>query len=145
MLTTVERTVMEQRTEVPYDRIDVGDVYRTTYRITPEIAAAYRRLVGEVVTEGTTSPFAPPWVFCSFVPLYDALGGRFDQGTIHLRQRMEMFGRVQVGEELDVEVRVTDKYVRKGRNYAALEVSFLRDGEVTCRTGSTFLWGYAAQ
>ncbi|MQA88562.1 MAG: hypothetical protein GEV03_29115 [Streptosporangiales bacterium] len=131
---------MEQLEEIPYDRIGEGEVYRTTYRVIREVADAYGELVGDGPGEA-----APPWVFCSFVPLYDALGGRFDQGTIHLRQRMELFGRVDVGDELDVEVRVAEKYVRKGRNYAVLDVGFLRDGALKCRSTSTFLWGYAAQ
>lgn len=141
---------MEQRAEIPYDRIHAGDVFHAVYRLTPELVRAYDELIGTDARDGRPPARAPapgdpvpPWVFCAFTPLYDALGGRYEQGTIHLRHRIESFAVARVGDEFDVEVRVTGKYVRKNRDHAVLEMDLRRGGEPVCRITSTFLWGFA--
>ncbi|MQA97842.1 MAG: hypothetical protein GEV11_25670 [Streptosporangiales bacterium] len=125
-------------------------MYRTTYALTPELVREYDELIGTDARDGrrptpgsANGDPVPPWVFCAFAPLYDALGGRFDQGTVHLKHRLESFGGARVGDELDVEVRVAEKYVRKGRDHAVLEMIFPATGAPACRITSTFLWGFA--
>lgn len=141
---------MEQREEIPYDRIHAGDVFHAVYRLTPDLVRAYDELVGDDARDGgarTGDPVpgdpVPPWVFCAFTPLYDALGGRYEQGTIHLRHRLESFAVARVGDELDVEVRVAEKYVRKSRDHAVMEMDLRRGADLVCRITSTFLWGFA--
>lgn len=140
---------MEQRKEIPYDSIAEGDVYRASYALTPELVGAYDELVGTDARDGrAAAPPAPgdpvpPWVYSAMAPLYDALGGRYAQGTVHLKHRMETYAVAHVGDVLDVELRVTGKHVRKGRERAVMEMDLLRDGTLICRVTSTFLWGYA--
>lgn len=140
---------MEQRKEISYDKVAEGDVFRARYALTPELVGAYDELIGTDARDGRLAPApahgdpVPHWVFSAMAPLYDALGGRYDQGTVHLKHRMESFGTAHVGDVLDVEVRVARKYERKGRDHAVMDMDFLRDGDLVCRVTSTFLWGFA--
>jgi hypothetical protein len=126
--------------DVAFDDLVEGTVYRTTYRVDPGVVGAYQRLVGE---EPATTGEAPPWVFCTFLPMFQAMGGRMEQGSVHLLQRMEHFGAVDTGDELDVALRVVQKDVRGDRRQVVLETVFHRGGELKCRSTATFLWGYA--
>lgn len=126
--------------DVAFETLDPRRVYRSTYRLAPEVVERYCAIAG-VEPDGE---LAPPWVFCSFRPIYDALGGRFAQGSVHIRQQTRMSGRVRVGAELDVELTVAEKYVRNDRNYAVLEATFSADGAPRCVSRLTVLWGYAA-
>lgn len=125
--------------EIGYHQITKGDVYTGSCIVSSDMAKAYASFVG------AEEPYdvVDPWVFCSFTPWYRALGGRPEQGTVHLRQRTELYGRTRVGEALQVEVRVAEKGIRKDRPYVRLETLYKDNGRVRCSSTATFLWGYA--
>ena len=134
--------IRQEFADIPFARLRSGSVHRTTYALTPELVAAYDRLVGAPRAGGAT---VPPWLYCTFLPIYRAMGGRMEQGSVHAKQSVEQLGSARVGDVLDVTVTVTEAAVRKDRPTVVLDTEFTRDGVMVCRTVATILWGYAAR
>jgi len=134
--------IRQEFADIPVDRLEPGSVHRTTYPLTRELVAAYDRLVGAPPAGGTT---VPPWLYCTFLPIYRAMGGRMEQGSVHAKQLVEQLGAARVGDVLDVTVTVTEAGIRKDRPTVVLDTEYARDGTVLCRMRSTILWGYAAR
>jgi hypothetical protein len=134
--------IRQEFADIPFTRLRSGSVHRTTYPLTPELMAAYDRLVGAPPAGGTT---VPPWLYCTFLPIYRAMGGRMEQGSVHAKQSVEQLGAARVGDVLDVTVTVTEAGMRKDRPTVVLDTEYARDGTVLCRVRSTILWGYAAR
>ncbi|MBB4930901.1 hypothetical protein F4561_001721 [Lipingzhangella halophila] len=125
--------------EIDYDDLNAGDVYHTTFRVSPELVESYR----SALDWGDTDPGrVPPAVFANFTPWYSALGGRPARGTVHLRQRMEHYAAASVGDLLDVRLRVADRYTRRDRRYVDLDIDFLGTRTLVCRAATTLVWGY---
>lgn len=125
--------------DVPFAALEPGRELRTTYHVSAELVAEYGRLVG------TRSTAVRPWVFSTFRPMFQALGGRMEQGSIHTRQRVVVHGPVPVGATLDVVVRITGATERGGRRHVDLEIEYSHDGTPVATTAGTFLWGEAAR
>jgi hypothetical protein len=134
--------IYQEFADIPFARLRSGSVHRTTYPLTPELVAAYDRLVGAPRAEAAA---VPPWLYCTFLPIYRALGGRMEQGSVHAKQSVEQLGAARVGDVLDVTVTVAEAAVRKDRPTVVLHTEYARDGVVLCRVRSTILWGYAAR
>lgn len=126
--------------EFKYEDVNVGDVFKTQLSLSKELVSAYRKVLDW--PDGGEKK-APPAVFANFKPWDSAFGGRPAQGTVHLRQRMEHYGEVRVGDGVDVTVRIQDKYSKKGRDYLVFETEFANAGELCCRALTTLLWAYA--
>jgi len=127
--------------DVGFDALDPGRELRTTYHVSAELVAEYDRLVG--AREPSTT--VRPWVFSTFRPMFAALGGRMEQGSIHTRQRVAVHAAVPVGAVLDVVVRVTGATERDGRRHVDLEIAYAHDGTPVATTTGTFLWGEATR
>ncbi len=123
-----------------FSALEPGRELRTTYHVSAELVADYDRLVG-----AEPSATVRPWVFSTFRPMFSALGGRMEQGSIHTRQRVVVHGPVPVGAVLDVVVRVTGATDRNGRRHVDLEIEYVHDGVPVCTTTGTFLWGEATR
>lgn len=126
--------------DVPFAALEPGRELRTTYPVTAELVAEYDRLVG-----AEPSTHARPWVFSTFRPMFSALGGRMEQGSIHTRQRVVVHGPVPIGAVLDVVVRVTGATERNGRRHVDLEIEYAHEGAPVATTTGTFLWGEATR
>ena len=131
--------VVQEFPDVPYDDLELGVVYTTTHDLDEALVAEYDRLVG-AEPDGTV----PPWVFCSFFPMYRAMNGRMEQGSVHIRQHTVMHRPAQIGTTLTANVRVTDKYEHKGRRHVSLEIVFADSDGPICTSTGTFLWGFVA-
>ncbi|WP_214367706.1 hypothetical protein [Pseudonocardia sp. H11422] len=134
--------IAQEFADIPFATLVRGSVHRTTYPLTPELVASYDRLVGAAAGERAV---VPPWLYCTFLPIYRAMGGRMEQGSVHIRQEVSQHGAARVGDVLDVAVTVTEATLRKGRPTVVLDTGYAREGEVICRVTSTILWGYASR
>lgn len=131
--------IVQEFADVPYEELEPGAVYTTTHHLDRALVAEYDRLVG-AAHDGTV----PPWVYCSFFPLYRAMDGRMEQGSVHTRQHAVVHRSAQIGTTLTVEVRVTEKYEKKERRHVSLEIVFADGDGPVCTSTGTFLWGFAA-
>lgn len=134
--------IAQEFVDIPFTQLRPGATHRTEYTVTPELVATYDRLLD--IPPGARN-IVPPWLYCTFLPVYRALGGRMAQGSIHVRQRVEQLGQARVGDVLDVTVTVAEAAMRKGRPNVVLEVEYGRDGAALARVMSTLLWGGVAR
>jgi hypothetical protein len=134
--------IAQEFADITYAELKPGSVFCSTYPLTAELVDTYDRLVG--APQGTRT-VVPPWAFCTFRPVYQAMGGRMEQGSVHARQQIEHIDDARVGDVLDVQVTVTTAEVRKGRQTVVLTTEFSRAGSLLCRVASTILWGYSSE
>lgn len=125
--------------ELRYDELTVGRFFESKFVLTDSLVQSYMEALGLPYKEGKPLPTA---IFSSNKPSYEALGGRFPQGTVHLKQKMEHYGQPYLGDEYEVEVCITDKYVKKGRNYLMYETTFKKEGQLLCRQLTTQLLSF---
>lgn len=131
--------IAQEFADFPYDELELDRVWTSTYEISQQLVDTYNAQVG-ATGDGT----APPWVFCAFLPTYRALGGRMEQGSVHTRQTAEHFGTTRIGEVLDVEVRVAERFERGDRRHVVLETRFYgAERDLRCRLETTLLWGFS--
>ena len=128
--------------DIAFDALVPGSVHTGGYAITAELVAAYDRLTG---SGPARSPgVAPSSVFATFDPVYRAMGGRMEQGSVHVRQRLLPFADARIGDVLDVAVTVFEAAYVRDRPTVVLEVDYRRDDELVARTRSTILWGFSS-
>jgi acyl dehydratase len=133
--------IAQDFSDIAFEDFERGDVFHTTHHLDPAAVAEYDRLVGAPDARATV----PPWVYCTALPMFRAMDGRMEQGSIHARQTMTVHGPATVGATLDVEVRVAEKYERAGRRHVVLEMVFSDAGRPVCTSTGSFLWGYATR
>lgn len=132
--------IPQEFADIPFAALREGEVHRTNYRLTSELVAEYRRLAGL-----PPGPGVPSVVFCTFLPVYRAMGGRMEQGSVHARNGVAHDGPARVGDELDVAVTVAAARERAdGRRTVVLETAYTRAGQPVCTVSSTILWGFTA-
>jgi hypothetical protein len=139
-------TPSEAFEDIAFDDLTLGIVRRTGYELAPTMVATFRSAVdaglGEVPEAGTP---VPPSVYCSFLPMFRALGGRMEQGTVHTHQRVTMHAEpARVGDVLDVEVMVACTETDGRRRRVEVVTVFSNRGRAFCTTHSRYLWGYTA-
>jgi hypothetical protein len=134
--------IAQEFADITYAELIPGAVFHSTYPLTAELVDTYNRLVAAPASDPSV---VPPWVYCTFRPVYQAMGGRMEQGSVHARQQVEHLGDARIGDVLDVQVTVTTAELRKGRQTVVLTTEFSREASVLCRITSTILWGYSAQ
>lgn len=127
--------------DIAFDALVPRSVHTGRYPITAELVAEYERLAGP----GPVGGVAPSSVFATFDPVYRAMGGRMEQGSVHVRQQVERHGDARVGDVLDVRVTVAEAAYRKDRPTVVLDVAYLRAGELLARVRSTILWGFSSR
>jgi len=139
--------VAQEFADIPFARLVPGSVHRTRYALTTDLVDAYDRLVGVAPARGALGDarVVPPYLYCTFHPVYRALGGRMEQGSVHARQRVEQRGPAYIGDVLDVTVTVATAELQKDRPTVVLDTEYARDGVLVCRATATILWGYAAR
>jgi enoyl-ACP reductase-like protein len=119
--------IAQQFPDIPFDELPPGLSATAELYLSEEIVGEYLRLVGAPVRE----PVAPS-VYCTFLPMFHALGGRMEQGTVHLTQRIRVLRPVFVGTLLSADVRVIEARRVGRRRRVVVEIVF-RDGDtVAC-------------
>ncbi|WP_408011254.1 hypothetical protein ACJROX_13620 [Pseudalkalibacillus sp. A8] len=121
-----------------FDDFSIGDEFITTYTISEEVARPYVELVGGTYVEN--QPVLPS-VFLIYTPLFEAIGGRFVNGTVHLKQEASYYNKPKVGDQFTVKVTVKNKYVKKDKNYLIYETTYSLKDKLYCRLLSTQLVG----
>jgi len=134
---------------IAFDDLREGEAFRTTYEVSVELVARYSTIAADRVVAGITdaahqTDTAPPWVFCTFLPMFDAMDGRMAQGSVHARQSVRIDRAVAIGTRLDVEVVVERAFVRDGRERVVIATRYSDDGVLVCTATATYLWGVAA-
>lgn len=132
--------IAQEFTDIAFDALVPGSVHTGRYPITAELVAEYERLAGP----GPGGGLAPSSVFATFDPVYRAMGGRMEQGSVHVRQQVERHGDARVGDVLDVRVTVAAAAWRNDRPTVELDVEYRRDGALLVRVRSTVLWGFSS-
>lgn len=133
--------IAQEFPDIAFDALVPGSVHTGRYPITAGLVAEYERLAGP----GPGGGRAPSSVFATFDPVYRAMGGRMEQGSVHVRQQVERRGDARVGDVLDVRVTVAEAAWRKDRPTVELDVEYRRDGAVLVRVRSTILWGFSSR
>ena len=137
----MSRRVPQEFADIPFEDLVPGAVHTGTYPVTADLVAEYERLTGP----GPGGGVAPPSVFSTFDPVYRAMGGRMEQGSVHVRQQVGPITPARVGDVLDVRVTVAEAALRKGRPTVVLDTGYRRDGELLARVRSTILWGFSSR
>ncbi|RZT88874.1 hypothetical protein EV383_5827 [Pseudonocardia sediminis] len=128
--------------DIPFAALVPGSVHTGRYPVTTELVAAYDRLTGS--GPARADGVAPSSVFSTFDPVYRAMGGRMEQGSVHVGQRILPFADARVGDVLDVTVTVAEAAYVRDRPTVVLEVDYRRGDELVARTRSTILWGFSS-
>jgi hypothetical protein len=124
---------------IDYDNLIEGNIYHSTMNITESFAKLYCESIDfEYQPENL-----PLSIFAIYKPVFDALGGRVAQGTVHLKQKIHHSGIPCVGDSYKVEVKIIEKSIKKGKNYLVWEVLFLRDDILLCKQETANLWAYS--
>ena len=126
--------------EYTFDELSLGQRFRTQFDLKESIAKDFLKSLNIENIEGQPLPVA---VFSTLTPIYKAIGARFPQGTIHLKQKMEHYGNPYIGDIFDIEVLIASKYEKKGRQYLVFETSFIKDNKLICKQESTQLMAFA--
>lgn len=135
--------------DIPFDNLTPGQVWHTQYELEADTVQGFYSLVGHRPTSSTSAgndADAPvsPMVFSTFTPMFRAMGGRMEQGTIQTHQSIEVHHvPAYVGDVLDVETRLTQAEVDGHRHRVEVEIVFTLAGAPVCTTRSRYLWGYS--
>ena len=132
--------IVQEFDDIAFADLAAGTVHRGRYPITAELVAGYERLVGP----GPGGGVAPDSVFCTFDPVYRAMGGRMEQGSVHVGQQLTRHGEARVGDVLDVTVIVAEAARHRDRPRVVLEVEYRRGEDLLARVRSTILWGFSS-
>ncbi|MEH7235895.1 hypothetical protein [Bacillus sp. JJ1562] len=126
---------------IDYKALSLGERFTSKFHITEQLVKDYIDVV-----EGTNQfdkvDKVPNYVFAIYKPIHEAVG-QLAQGTIHLKQKMEHYSDVYIGDELEVIVTIKEKYKKNSRDYLVIEVEFLQDDTLVCKHETTHLWALA--
>jgi hypothetical protein len=111
---------------VTYDQIEVGKSLGTiTETVDADLAGSLAGPIGEPGAATVAPPAVFPVLFLK--ALRRTLGG-IPNGGVLAKQEFEFGPPLPVGSEVEIEVSVSDKYVRRERPYVVVEFT-LRDGQ----------------
>lgn len=126
-------------TNVTYDELDVGQVLGTvTEPVSAEMAGS---LAGEIGAPGEAE-FAPPAVFpvLFLKALRRTLGG-IPNGGVLAKYDLDFGAPLATGGEVEIEVSIADKYVRRERPYVVVQFAIDDAGGERALTGlKTIMW-----
>lgn len=130
-----------------YDDVAIGDVFPDrplTFRVRPEIVDRFLAATGNdssFYRERDGERRAPSMI--ASVYLIDLLNARGSPpGGIHAKQSIRFHRPIAVGEELAIQGRVVEKYVRKERPYVVSDFEARGgDGSLVSSGRVTSIWG----
>lgn len=132
-----------------YSEIEVGDRFPReplSFTVTGETVEAFLDATGNpgdrYRSAGEAEPRRAPSMIAS-VYLIDLLKARASPpGGIHAKQSIRFHRAVNVGEALQLQASIVEKYVRKERNYAVSKFEARgRDGDLVASGVITSIWG----
>lgn len=130
--------------DLPFGELCVGEVYSTRYELSAGMVQRYLSLLEEAGHHVGPTAVVPAAIYCTFLPMFRAMGGRMEQGSIHTHQSVTVHGPpARVGDVLDVDIAVTRTSVDGDRRRVEVAASFSHDGRFVCTTRSKYLWGYS--
>jgi hypothetical protein len=125
--------------EVTYDEIEVGSSLGTvTEPVTAELAGS---LAGTIGAPGEAQ-VAPPAVFpvLFLKALRRTLGG-IPNGGVLAKYELQFGAPLETGGEVEIEVSIKDKYVRRDRPYVVVQFAIDGEGGERALTGlKTIMW-----
>jgi hypothetical protein len=132
--------------DIPFDELKPGVARRCEYSLDPAMVAGYEELLdGARRPPPAVGADVPSSVYSSFLPMFRALGGRMEQGTIHTHQSIALYApAARVGDVLDAEVTVVSVESDGRRRCVEVQTEFSHQGRAVCTTRSRFLWGFSA-
>lgn len=130
-----------------YDDVAIGDVFPDrplTFRVRPEIVDRFLAATGNdssFYRERDGERRAPSMI--ASVYLIDLLNARGSPpGGIHAKQSIRFHRPIAVGEELAIQGRVVEKYIRKERPYVVSDFEARGgDGSLVSSGRVTSIWG----
>jgi hypothetical protein len=140
---------MTSRSELTYDRIEVGACYADReVTISSALIAAYR---GAIESDdercrpngaGEDDQVAPPSLPVIWTPPRVSFSSwTVPPGGIHTAQRWENRRALCAGEVLRERIFASEKYARDGKNYVVFEAKFEdRAGELVARGSMSLIW-----
>ena len=123
---------------VTYDELEVGSVLGTvTEPVGAELAGS---LVGTIGAPGEAE-VAPPAVFpvLFLKALRRTLGG-IPNGGVLAKYELDFGAPLKTGGEVEIEVSIKDKYVRRDRPYVVVQFAIDADGERALTGLKTIMW-----
>ncbi|GAA4690891.1 hypothetical protein GCM10023215_29600 [Pseudonocardia yuanmonensis] len=133
--------ITQQFPDIPFAELSPGSRFHAELHLTEELVREYIRLAG--VRTRQPQDTVPPSLYCTFLPMFQAMGGRMEQGTLQVGQRIRVRRAVTVGTVLAAEVTVREAVEVHGRRQVVVETVFSDRDVVTCVSTSTYFWGYA--
>ena len=119
---------------VTYDQIEVGKSLGTvTEPVSAELAGS---LAGPIGEPGAQPTVAPPAVYpvLFLKALRRTLGG-IPNGGVLAKYELEFGPPLKTGGEVEIEVSINDKYVRRERPYVVVEFAITDEGGTRVLTG----------
>ena len=140
---------MQQKKPWEWNIMEVGEEYQDEYVLTPELVKRYTDALGIEHPWYTTSspwggPIAPPsWIAQLHSRLMNVTYEPHS-GAIHTRIDAKFFRPALVGKKVRQYGKLTDKYVKRGREYITYENwSVDEDGNEICRETREILIRFA--
>lgn len=118
-------------------QLSIGMSGMTQLELTEEVVLAFAAATGYETSSGEV----PPGILSIYRPLWEALGGRAAEGTVHLRQSVAFHTPLTVGDKLDFHVSVQDIYQKKERDYVVFQVLVKKAERLMCEQLITYIWG----
>jgi len=140
------------REEFSFDEIEVGHEFSPlSYAVGQELVRKYVEAVGDddplhrdlSYAQGAGYPgiVAPPTIAALYVLKAYRTDSAPPPGGVHLRQKFKFLRPIIAGDTLHVQAKVTDKYVRHGRRFLAIEsLAQNQNGEDVVWSESTSFW-----
>lgn len=124
---------------VTYDELEVGRTLgKTTETVDAEMAGLLSGPIGQPGAEvGVAPPAVYPVLFLK--ALRQTLGG-IPNGGVLAKQEFEFGAPLPVGSEVEIEVSISDKYVRRERPYVVVEFDISNDGERVLTGRKIIMW-----
>ncbi len=126
-----------------YDEVSVGDVFPAEplgFSVTPEAVDAFLSATGAALRPGSAR-HAPSMI--ASVYLIELLAARRSPpGGIHAKQAIRFHRAFEIGERLDIQATVVEKYMRKERPYVVSDFEARgADGSLVSSGRITSIWG----
>ena len=134
------------------DEIEVGHTFSPlSYPISQQLIRKYVDTIGDddplhwdpshAQQMGYEDTVAPPTIAALYVLKTYRTDSNPPPGGVHLRQRFKFYRPIHAGDILDVQARVVDKYVKKGRKFLVIEsLARNQDGEDVVWSESISFW-----
>ncbi|MGO4705953.1 hypothetical protein AB4072_09285 [Microvirga sp. 2MCAF38] len=130
-----------------YDEVEIGDVYPTAplaFEVSAAVVDGFLVATGDDtgLYAGADDNRRAPSMVASVYLIDLLMARRSPPGGIHAKQAIRFHRPLAVGETLEIQARVVDKYVRKERPYVVSDFEARgSDGGLAASGRITSIWG----